>query len=146
MYYAIDSVFQPTIFVISSTAAPVRNVLGEPASYAPKFDVTYTEVIICAHCCCVLSSERCSEFSMRRRTDHELAWRWKRDAWRYNCRLSVLLGGPAGIRNTQEAVCRTDGGVSVMHAVFFFFVFSQVRSRVFDTRLEKRKPRDERQA
>ena len=66
------------------------------------------------------ASERCSEFSMRRRTDHELAWRWKRDAWRYNCRLSVLLGGPAGIRNTQEAVCRTDGGVSVMHAVFFF--------------------------
>ena len=30
MYYAIDSVFQPPIFMISSTAAPVRNVLGEP--------------------------------------------------------------------------------------------------------------------
>ena len=28
MYYAVDSVFQPPVFMILSTAAPVRNVLG----------------------------------------------------------------------------------------------------------------------
>ena len=29
LYYAIDSVFQPPIFMISSTATPVSNLLGE---------------------------------------------------------------------------------------------------------------------
>ena len=43
MYYAIDSIFQPPIFMISSTAAPVRNVLGEPASYAKG---THHEVVL----------------------------------------------------------------------------------------------------
>ena len=30
MYYAADSVVQPPVFMISFTAAPVRNVPGEP--------------------------------------------------------------------------------------------------------------------
>ena len=29
-FYAVDSVFQPPVFMISSTTVPVRNVLGEP--------------------------------------------------------------------------------------------------------------------
>ena len=80
--------------------------------YTPKFDVTYTEVIICATCCCVPPSECCSELSMQSRTDHPLAASEERhdrtfpDCLLYRKEVVWLLRSPSEIpiNNTESGV------------------------------------------
>ena len=118
-------------FILRALAA-----LSIYSQYSPKFDVKYTEVSICAHCC-VPANECCSPvFDPKNRssascirkglavhcqtiyTVRKLCDYWGESCWDTNTQ----------IPGTQQAVCITDGSVSAIYICCF--CIQPLRSRV----------------